>query len=187
MEKGKVIVIVAPSGTGKSTLIKRLQKAFPQLRGVVTYTTRPIRSNETNGEDYHFVDLEKFEKLKAEEFFIEWAKVHGNFYGSSKESVHDKINIGENTLLEIDVQGAKAYMEEFKDNAKVIFLSPPSMEILEERLRGRGTETDDVIEVRLETAREEMKYRDAFDFLIINDDIDRAFNELRDVVERIIE
>ena len=186
MRTGKVIVIVAPSGTGKSTLIKRLQETFPKLQGVVTYTTRPIRSNEVSGEDYHFVSLEKFKELQNEDFFIEWAKVHGNCYGSSKESVHNKINEGQDTLLEIDVQGAKAYMEEFKDNAKIIFLSPPSMEVLEQRLRGRGTETEDVIEVRLQTAREEMKYRDVFDFLIINDDIERAFNELKNVVESII-
>lgn len=186
MKTGKLIIIVAPSGGGKSTLIKKLRASFPKLEGVITYTTRGIRSNEKDGISYHFVNLEKFEELKNSEFFIEWAQVHGNFYGSSKSSIEDKISHGIDVLLEIDVQGAKAYMEEFSESSNVIFLSPPSMEVLEQRLRGRGTETDEVITVRLTTAREEMKYRDSFDYLIINDDIDRAFKELKDTVLEVI-
>ena len=183
---GKILVIVAPSGTGKSTLIKRLKDDFPILLESVSYTTRSIREGETNGKSYFFVSKDDFLEMKSKDEFLEWALVHGNYYGTSKSFVSQKLEEGEFILFDLDVQGTDSFKDYFGDKANVIFIAPPSVEVLEQRLRGRGTESEESLQVRLTNARNELKRQDDFDFKIINDDLERAYKDLKNIVTRIL-
>ncbi|RPJ74699.1 MAG: guanylate kinase, partial [Alphaproteobacteria bacterium] len=149
VEKGKLIVIVAPSGTGKSTMIKRLKNDFPSLVESVSFTTRPIRPGEIEGQSYFFTAHEKFIKMRENDEFLEWAEVHGNFYGTSKKFVEDSLGAGKHLLFDLDVQGTDSFKAYFGALANAIFISPPSVEELEKRLRHRGTENTQVINLRL--------------------------------------
>lgn len=184
---GKVIVIVAPSGTGKSTLIKKLMIELPDLKESVSFTTRSMREGEVNGENYFFISKEHFEIKLNDEEFLEWAKVHDNFYGTYKEFVDNSLENGVNLLFDLDVQGCDSFKEYFNDKAQVIFIAPPSIEDLEKRLLKRGTETEESMKTRLTNAREELVRKDDFDYLIINDDFDRTYTELSDLVRKLIE
>lgn len=183
---GKMIVICAPSGTGKSTLISRLKGDHPELQWSVSCTTRPMRAGEVNGKDYHFIPKEEFEKQIAEKQFIEWAKVHSNYYGTSKVFVDQGLQHGHKMLFDLDVQGADAMKRIYGNEAHVIFIEPPSIEELEKRLRIRGTDADQVITERIANARRELLRKKDFDFLILNDDVDRAYVSLKAAVERIL-
>lgn len=185
-ETGKVIVITAPSGTGKSTLIKTLKEEFRELHWSVSFTTRPIRSGEIDGKHYFFISKEEFLKKKDQGDFIEWAQVHGNYYGTSLGFVRSKVDHGYSLLLDLDVQGADSLKKEFQDECKVIFISPPSLEELEKRLRGRATESESMISLRLENARQEMLRKNDYDYCITNDSIEQAYNDLRAVVRSIL-
>jgi len=184
--KGKIIIILAPSGTGKSTLIKRLKEEFRELHWSVSFTTREMRSGETDGKHYFFISKDEFLKKKKQGDFVEWAEVHGNYYGTSKGFVASKIDNGFSILFELDVQGADSMKEYFGDLAQAVFICPPSMEILEERLRNRKTDSNKVIEVRLQNAKREMKRKDDYDFCIVNDDLDTSYIELREIVSKIM-
>ena len=181
-KKGKIIIIVAPSGTGKSTLMKRVRSDFLDLSESVSYTTRDKRPGEIDGEDYHFISKEKFESMVEEGDFIEWAMVHGECKGTSKSFVEQKLTIGEDLIFDLDVQGADSFKNYFKDEAKAIFIEPPSLSILEKRLRNRGTESEESIETRLANAKIELSRKDDYDYKILNDVIDNAYNELRDLI-----
>lgn len=183
---GKMIVICAPSGTGKSTLISRLKGDHPELEWSISCTTRPMRPGEVNGKDYHFIPKEEFEKQIDEQQFIEWAKVHSNYYGTSKIFVDHGLHYGHKMLFDLDVQGADAMKKIYGKEAHVIFIEPPSIEELENRLRIRGTDTDKVITERIANARRELERKHDFDFLILNDDVDRAYISLKAAVERIL-
>lgn len=184
--EGKLIIIVAPSGSGKSTLIKFLKKDFPELRESVSYTTRPMREGEVHGESYFFIDKDEFlRKQKAGEF-LEWAEVHSNYYGTSKNFVEQRRKKGENILFDLDVQGTDSFKDYFGDDVQAIFICPPSVEELEKRLRNRGTDSTGVIELRLGNSKKEILRKDDFDFCIVNDDLDRAYNELKETVGRIL-
>lgn len=185
--KGKIIIIVAPSGTGKSTLIKRLKEEFRQLHWSVSFTTRDMREGEVDGKHYFFISREEFVAKKDKNAFIEWAEVHGNFYGTSKGFVHSKADNGYSLLFDLDVQGADNMKAEFGDEADAIFISPPSIEELEKRLQGRGTDSEDVIRLRIDNAKKELLRRDDYDFLVVNDDLDEAYRHLREVVVKILE
>ncbi len=188
MEKarGKIIIVVAPSGTGKSTLIKRLKKDFEQLQWSVSYTTRSIRENEVDGKHYFFISKEDFLKRRDLGEFIEWAEVHGNFYGTSKDFVSTKIDNGSSLLFDLDVQGTDNMKEVFGDEAKGVFISPPSIESLEARLLARGTDSQDVINLRLENAKKELLRKNDYDFLVVNDDLEKAYQDLSKVVDSIL-
>ena len=145
---GKLIVIVAPSGTGKSTMIKRLKTDFPTLVESVSFTTRPIRPGEIDGLSYFFISREEFIQKKENNEFLEWAEVHGNFYGTSKAFVEKCLSEGKHVLFDLDVQGTDTMKVYFGEVANVIFISPPSVEELEKRLSHRGTENTQIINLR---------------------------------------
>ena len=183
---GKLIVIVAPSGTGKSTMIKRLKLDFPSITESVSFTTRPIRPGEIDGQSYFFISLDKFLGMRDNNEFLEWAEVHGNFYGTSKKFVEDSLLAGKNLLFDLDVQGTDSMKEHFGNEANVIFISPPSVEELEKRLRHRGTENTQVINLRLMNAQKELLRKNDYDFLIYNDDIENAYKKLCEITQEIL-
>lgn len=183
---GKIIVICAPSGTGKSTLINRLKTDFPELKWSVSSTTRAMRVNEVHGKDYFFISVEEFEKHIKDGNFIEWFKVHNDYKGTSKLFVDEGLKKGWNMLFDVDVQGADALKKIYGDEAKVIFIEPPSMEELEKRLRERKTDSEEQIQVRITNARKELARKKDYDYLIMNDEVDKAYTRLKDTVERIL-
>lgn len=184
---GKLIVIVAPSGTGKSTMIKRLKKDFPSIVESVSYTTRPVRPGEIDGDSYFFISRPEFLKMRDKNDFLEWAEVHGNFYGTSKKFVEDCLADGLHLLFDLDVQGTDSMKAYFGNLANVIFISPPSVEELEKRLRHRGTESSQVINIRLRNAEKELLRKNDFDFLIYNDDIENAYKRLCEITQEILD
>lgn len=183
---GKMIVICAPSGTGKSTLLNRLKADIPDLVWSVSCTTRLIRTGEVHGRDYFFIKVHNFEKQIADQEFIEWAKVHSNYYGTSKRFVNEGLSQNWKMLFDLDVQGADAMKKLYGDQAQVIFIEPPSIEELEKRLRARGTDSDSVISERVKNARRELENKNKYDHLILNDDVDTAYEKLKTVVQRIL-
>lgn len=185
-DQGKIIVIVAPSGTGKSTLIKRLKAEFPVLVESVSFTTRPMRKGEVHGESYFFISKEEFEAKMEKSEFLEYAIVHGNYYGTSKLFVEDCLKAGKALLFDLDVQGTDSFKAYFKDRAKVIFIAPPSVDELENRLRHRGTESTSIINLRLENAKSELKRKNDYDYLVVNDDIEKAYAHLKEITAKIL-
>jgi guanylate kinase len=183
---GKMIVICAPSGTGKSTLLGRLKADIPDLVWSVSCTTRPTRPGEVHGKDYYFIKPESFERQIAEDGFIEWAKVHSNYYGTSKRFVTEGIDNDWKMLFDLDVQGADAMKRIYGAAAQVIFIEPPSVAELEKRLRARGTDSEHVILERIANARKELLRKDDFDHVIMNDDVELAYRNLKALVERIL-
>lgn len=186
MNKGKLIVIVAPSGTGKSTLIERLSKDFPHIKWSVSCTTRPIRTGEVHNVNYCFISKDEFEAKIKEDAFIEWAQVHSNYYGTLKSFVTEGLNRGEFLLFDIDVQGADNIKKHFGKDADVIFIEPPSVEELEKRLYKRATDAKEVIELRVANAKKELLRKNDFDYLVLNDDVDRAYQKLKQIVTDIV-
>ena len=183
MNTGHLYVISAPSGTGKTSLVKALIEKDPSIRLSVSTTTREPRAGEVNGKDYFFVKKEDFDKQINNNEFLEWAYVYGNFYGTSATLVKDSINRGEKVLLEIDWQGAFQIKQRYNnDSLTLIFVAPPSLEILKERLQKRGQDKVSVIAERLAAAKEEMAKSDNFDYVIINDKFDTAVSELYRII-----
>jgi guanylate kinase len=177
---GLLLVISAPSGTGKSTLIRRLCLEFPRLAFSISYTTRPPRTGEVGGREYHFVSQKDFASLREQDVLAEWANVHGQYYGTPRPAILDMLAQGRDVLFDIDVQGARQLRKTFPQGA-FLFLLPPSRQTLEARLRGRGTEDPETLTRRLGNARREIEHADFFDFLIVNDDLEQAYQELRAV------
>lgn len=179
---GLLIVLSAPSGAGKSTLAKELLGRDPRLGFSVSATTRAPRAGEEDGRDYHFITHDEFRaKIDAGEF-LEWAQVHKNYYGTLKSEVARMRAAGRDVLLDIDVQGGLQLKEQGQEGL-FIFIAPPSMAVLEQRLRGRGTNSDEDISVRLVNARAEMARRGEYDQVIVNDEVERALGELRRVID----
>jgi guanylate kinase len=175
--EGVLYIVSAPSGAGKTSLVKALLKSDPSIRLSVSYTTRAPRPGETDGRDYHFVDRHQFEKMLAENEFLEHAEVYGNFYGTSKGSLGRDLSAGHNILLEIDWQGAEQVKRHFPRSAS-IFILPPSFNALRTRLMGRGQDSEEVIARRLAAAAHDVAHADAFDYIIVNDDFDHALQDL---------
>lgn len=178
---GKLYVVAAPSGAGKTTLVRLLLDSEPGVHLSISYTTRAPRPGELDGREYHFVDLATFRAMMARGDFLEWAEVHGNFYGTSKVWIGDQLAAGHDVLLEIDWQGAQQVRAVFPE-AIGVFILPPSMEELTRRLTGRGTDSAEVIERRLAAAQAEMRHVGEFDYVIINDGLEQALDDLRAVV-----
>ncbi|MGB9354836.1 MAG: guanylate kinase [Azonexus sp.] len=178
---GKLYVVAAPSGAGKTTLVRLLLDSEPGVHLSISYTTRGPRPGEADGREYHFVDVATFRAMMARGDFLEWAEVHGNFYGTSKVWIADHLAAGHDVLLEIDWQGAQQVRAVFPQ-AIGVFILPPSMEELTRRLTGRGTDSAEVVERRLAAAQAEMRHVGEFDYVIINDGLEQALDDLRAVV-----
>ncbi len=174
---GRLFVVSGPSGVGKGTVVAEVMKRLPNLRRVVTFTTRPPRPGEEAGRDYHFVSRKEFERLREQGAFLEWAEVYGNFYGSPKHEVERLLAEGHDAVLVVDVQGALAVKEQRPD-AILVFLQPPSLEELKRRLKMRGTDPPEVIARRLAKADWEMQQAYRFDHIVLNDELENAVRAL---------
>jgi guanylate kinase len=180
-ERGILFVISSPSGGGKGTLIRRILTHMPRLGYSVSWTTRKPRQGEANGHDYHFVTPEEFEAARERGEFLEWAIVHGHLYGTSLKVVERELAAGRDIVLEIDVQGA-ATVRLTGIEAVSIFILPPSFEILRRRLVGRQSENSEALAVRLQNSRGEVEHYREFDYIVLNDDVDRAATQLAAIV-----
>lgn len=181
MTRGKLFVIAAPSGAGKTTLVRALMKRVPSLRFSISYTTRKPRPNEQHGRDYYFVDHAEFERMVNAGQFLEHAQVFDNYYGTSRPQVEAMLADGDNVLLEIDWQGAQQIRRALPE-CQSIFILPPSREALEARLRGRNTDGDAVIARRLKDSIADMSHWNEFEFVVVNDDFERATLDLESIV-----
>ncbi|REJ78638.1 MAG: guanylate kinase [Acidobacteria bacterium] len=179
--KGSLFIISSPSGGGKGTLIRRALAELDNLRYSVSYTTRKMREGEADGVEYHFVSVGEFEELMADGDLLEYALVHGNYYGTSKSQIETATAEGFDVILEIDVQGAKIVRRK-REEAINIFILPPSFEVLAERLKNRRTETEDQLAIRLENARQEVMFYSSCDYIIVNDDLETAVTDLKSIV-----
>ncbi|AUR52551.1 guanylate kinase [Aquella oligotrophica] len=181
MNRGKIYVIAAPSGAGKSTLVNALCKLDSNVQLSISHTTRGIRPGEEHGVNYFFTSIDDFKNMIDKNEFLEYAEVYGNMYGTNITTIKDFLATGKDILLEIDWQGARQIRKLFND-AVLIFIAPPSLEILEKRLRDRKTDSQEVIEKRLALAREDMAHAAEFDYIIINDDFDTALQDLCSII-----
>ena len=182
VRKGMLLVISGPSGTGKGTLIERLMKEDPTLVFSVSATTRAPRPGEIDGVHYHFVTNERYDELVAENAFVEYANVHGNRYGTLRSEVYERLERGENVVLDIDVQGALNVIASEKEKVS-IFILPPSMQELRSRLTGRGTETEEAVERRLNNAVWEISQKDKYEYKVINDDLESCLRTLQAIIQ----
>lgn len=180
MKKGKFIVISGPSGVGKGTICKKIISDL-ELEYSVSMTTRQKRDGEIDGINYYFTTKEDFEKRIKNDEFIEYAIYNDNYYGTLKKEVIDKINMGKNIICEIEVQGAKQIKKLFPE-ALLIFIMPPSIEELRNRLINRHTNDLEDVERRIEIAKEENKYKDIYDYIVINDDLEKATNKVKEII-----
>ena len=179
--RGTLFVVSSPSGGGKGTIIQRVLDVVPNLSYSVSFTTRAPRNNELNGREYFFVGREIFEEMVAAGEFLEWACVHGNLYGTAKRQVVDETSAGTDIVLEVDVQGAESVRELPLDSVSV-FILPPSFAVLRERLIARGTDSPEELEIRLRNAPEELRQYSAFDYVIFNDEVERAAGQLASII-----
>jgi len=182
LRKGFLFVLSGPSGVGKDTLLKEFLKTDLKITKCVTYTTRPPRPGEVDGVDYKFVSLAEFEELKRNNAFLEWAEVGGNLYATPRDFVERKLEEGEDIILKIDVQGATRVKELFPE-AILIFVAPPSLEVLAERMRKRGSPEEE-IERRLEIASREMEMAGNYQFVLVNNDLEETLEKLYEIIKR---
>ncbi len=181
MNKGKLYIISAPSGAGKTSLVKQLIADLDLLTVSVSHTTRQIRAGETHGKDYFFATVDEFKQMVADHAFLEHAQVFDNFYGTAQQTVEYYLENGIDVILEIDWQGAQQ-VRKMLSNSISIFILPPSIEILQQRLENRGQDSKDIIERRMQDAVNEMSHYNEFDYIIINDDFNQALAELRSII-----
>ena len=179
--RGTLFVVSSPSGGGKGTIIRHVLDVVPNLSYSVSFTTRAPRLGEVDGREYFFVNRENFEEMVAAGEFLEWACVHGNFYGTAKNQILTETAAGADIILEVDVQGAASVRQLLMDSVS-IFILPPSLDVLRQRLLARGTDSPEELEVRLRNAPQELKQYSAFDYVIINDEIDRAAGQLASII-----
>ena len=180
-----LIIISAPSGAGKTTLCRSIQAEIPKIKWSLSFTTRKKRKTEKNGIDYQFISESTFKNLIDKSFFAEWEKVHGFYYGTSKDSIDKIIKENEMLLLEMDVKGALSIKKLYPNKTFSIFITPPSFDHLRKRLQKRGTDSKYRINIRLQRFKEEMKYVSKFDFKLLNDDLAKAKDQLLDIILKI--
>ena len=179
--RGKLFILSAPSGAGKSSLINALLKKHADMKVSVSHTTRAPRPGENNAEHYHFVSVDEFKALIAKDDFFEWAQVFDNYYGTSKQAIEEQLAAGIDVFLDIDWQGARQ-VREIMDDVKTIFILPPSKQELEQRLNNRGQDSAEIIAGRMAQAQSETSHYDEYDFVVVNDDFDTALSEIESVV-----
>ena len=177
MNKGALIIISGPSGSGKDTVLKELFKIMPELKFSISSVSRPIRSNEIPGEKYNFISREQFEQMISDDKLLEYNVYLGNYYGTPREPVEKAISACEEIVLEVDVNGAENVRKKCKDSYS-IFIMPPSIDVLKNRLTGRGTESEDVINKRVEQAVSEIEMASTYDYIVINDNLFDAVNDI---------
>ncbi|MEN9894611.1 MAG: hypothetical protein RIR97_463 [Pseudomonadota bacterium] len=183
LRRGLMLVISSPSGAGKSTISRNLLEADHNLSMSVSVTTRKRRGSEIEGVHYHFVSEREFERMRESDSLLEWAEVHGNFYGTPREAVEVAMSEGRDMLFDIDWQGALQLQEKMRADVVGVFILPPSMDELKARLFRRAEDAQDVIATRLANARAEIEHWRDYDYVVINDDLDRAFSAVRAIVE----
>ncbi len=185
MKKGKIIILVSPSGGGKSTIAKRLFADFDQLKFSVSATTRSPREGEIDGVHYHYLSHNEFNEQIENGDFLEWEEFYGgNRYGTLRSEVDKKLNSGYFILLDVEIKGALNVKKIYGNESLGIFIQPPSFDVLKQRLEDRGTESNESLELRLERAKEELTYADLFDRIIINDDLETAYSQIKDLVSK---
>jgi guanylate kinase len=177
--RGLMLVLSSPSGAGKSTIARNLLESDPSLELSVSVTTRPRRASEIDGVHYHFVSRREFERLRDSDALLEWAEVHGNFYGTPREPAESAMAAGRDMLFDIDWQGAVQLNEKMRADIVSVFILPPSMHELKSRLKRRAEDSDANIETRLKNARIEIEHWREYDYVVINEDLDRAFAAVR--------
>jgi len=182
-EQGKLYVVSAPSGAGKTTLIKNVLNRFKDLFYSVSHTTREPRENEQHGIDYFFITKKAFKEMIEQDLLLEWAEVHENYYGTSKDFIAANLDKGKSMILDIDVQGARQIMKSDMDMV-TIFIMPPSIEVLSQRLKNRGTDSQKVIDTRIKNAKTEIAKKKLYQYVVINDDLDHAIKELCIIFEQ---
>lgn len=183
--KTRMIIIAAPSGAGKSSFVERITKEISRLRDTVTYTTRTMRAGESEGHPYHFVSKARFDDLKDQGFFVEWAKVHDNFYGTPLHQLEDAWSRDEVIIMDVDVQGADTFKRKFPD-AATIFILPPSIEELRRRVIKRDQRVPNDLELRMANAELEIKRAGDFDYQLINDDFEKSYRDFKKIVEDLL-
>ncbi len=182
--RGLMFILSSPSGAGKTTIARRLlAEEGHDLKLSVSVTTRPMRPGEVEGRDYFFVDRTEFDRLVEEEAFYEWAEVFGHCYGTPKAHIREELKRGEDFLFDIDWQGTQQLYQRAQGDVVRVFLLPPSIAELEQRLRSRATDSEEVIRGRMDRARAEISHWDAYDYVIINDDIESCFAKVREILE----
>jgi len=180
--RGLMLVLSSPSGAGKSTIARNLLESDPALELSVSVTTRPRRGSEIDGVHYHFVSQRDFDRLRDTDALLEWAEVHGNCYGTPREAAEQAMSDGRDMLFDIDWQGANQLGEKMPTDIVSIFILPPSMEELKSRLQRRAEDTAEAIDKRLANAREEIAHWQEYDYVVVNDDLDRAYGAVRAIV-----
>jgi len=182
MKQGRLFVISAPSGAGKTTLLRGVMSSLVKVKFSVSHTTRNPREGEVDGVDYHFVSRDTFRQMIADNMFLEHAEVHDNFYGTSHAAIEEQLQDGFDVILDIDVQGAAILRKNPQVDAAFIFIAPPSLVELERRLRGRGTENEEKVRLRLINARTELESSSKYEYLIVNSDVDEGTNLLQAII-----
>jgi len=186
-QKGKCIIFSAPSGAGKTTIVRYLLREIPQLEFSISAASRQPRGREIDGLDYHFLTVENFKKKIRNSEFIEWEEVYkDNFYGTLKSEVNRAWKKGKVVVFDVDAQGGINLKKIFKNNALSIFIKPPSLFVLEQRLKNRRTETAEQIEMRLKKAEEELSYANQFDYVLLNDNLEKACYEIKNIILKFI-
>lgn len=180
--RGLMFILSSPSGAGKTTVARRLLADDPALAMSVSVTTRPMRSGEVEGRDYFFTTRDDFEQRVAHGAFLEWAEVFGNLYGTPRAAITEGLAAGQDYLFDVDWQGAQQLAQAARDDVVSVFLLPPSIEELERRLRTRGTDSDEVIAGRMDRARAEISHWREYDYVVVNEDVDACFAQVRDVL-----
>mgnify|MGYP001168813932 CR=1 FL=1 len=180
--RGLMFILSSPSGAGKTTISQRLIQHDADIRMSVSATTRPMRPGEVDGRDYHFVSQERFDELVEEGGFLEWATVFGNSYGTPKAQIKDGLRAGQDFLFDVDWQGTQQLYQKLETDVVRVFLLPPSIEELQRRLTGRGTDSAEVIKARMDRAQAEISHWDGYDYVVVNDDIDVCFAKVCEIL-----
>ncbi len=181
--RGLMFILSSPSGAGKTTIARKILGQVSGISMSVSATTRPMRPGEVDGKDYHFVDRATFDRMVEEEEFLEWAEVFGNCYGTPKAQIKAGLRAGQDFLFDIDWQGTQQLYQRMEVDVVRVFLLPPSIEELEQRLRSRGTDAEEVIQGRMARARSEISHWDGYDYVVINENVDGCFEKVRGILE----